>query len=63
MIFAFFTAGMVVSRLVFALLLKWLTSHRLMLILATIMVTGCFMIKLAVDPVVMSRGISCWAWG
>ncbi|MBU3018568.1 MFS transporter [Paraglaciecola agarilytica] len=56
LIFAFFTAGMVVSRLVFALLLKWLTSHRLMLILATIMVTGCFMIKLAVDPVVMSWG-------
>ncbi|MGO4891552.1 MFS transporter [Flavobacterium sp. W21_SRS_FM6] len=56
MVFAFFTAGMVISRLGFSTLLRWLSPHRLMLILAGIMALGAFIIKLAVEPQLMSLG-------
>jgi FHS family glucose/mannose:H+ symporter-like MFS transporter len=56
MVFAFFSAGMVLSRLGFSILLLWVSSHRLMLILATVMAVGAFIIKLATDPVMMSWG-------
>ncbi|WP_417362550.1 MFS transporter [Gallaecimonas pentaromativorans] len=55
-VFAFFTAGMVLSRLGFALLLRWFSNHRLMVILASIMVVGAFTIKLTSDPQIMSMG-------
>ncbi|EKE77848.1 MFS transporter [Gallaecimonas xiamenensis] len=55
-IFAFFTAGMVLSRLGFALLLHWFSPHRLMVILASIMVVGAFTIKLTAHPQWMSLG-------
>ncbi len=56
MVFAFFTAGMVVSRLGFSILLRWFTTHRLMVVLATIMAVGAFTIKLASEPQLMSVG-------
>lgn len=56
MVFAFFSAGMVLSRLGFSILLHWVSSHRLMLILATVMAVGAFLIKFASDPVMMSWG-------
>lgn len=56
LVFAFFSAGMVLSRLGFSILLNWVSSHRLMLILATVMAVGAFVIKFASDPVMMSWG-------
>lgn len=56
MVFAFFTAGMVISRLGFSSLLRWLSPHRLMMVLAGIMALGAFTIKLAVEPQLMSLG-------
>ncbi|QJR80804.1 MFS transporter [Alteromonas pelagimontana] len=44
---AFFTAGMVISRLCFAFLLRWFTTHRLTVILATMTFFGALAIKLA----------------
>ena len=56
MVFAFFTAGMAISRLGFALLLRWFSAHRLMVILASVMALGTLMIKLAVEPQLMAFG-------
>jgi fucose permease len=56
LIFAFFTGGMVISRLGFASLLRWFSPHCLMLMLASAMVTGAFITKLAVSPQLMSFG-------
>ncbi|MFT4937169.1 MAG: FHS family glucose/mannose:H+ symporter-like MFS transporter [Paraglaciecola sp.] len=56
LLFAFFTGGMVVSRLGFSSLLRWFSPHRLMLILASIMIVGAFIVKLAVAPQLMSFG-------
>jgi FHS family glucose/mannose:H+ symporter-like MFS transporter len=55
-IFAFFTGGMAISRLGFSFLLAWFSHHRLMLILGSVMVAGTFIIKLAVEPQLMSFG-------
>ncbi|WP_115718354.1 MFS transporter [Gallaecimonas mangrovi] len=55
-IFAFFTAGMVLSRLGFSIFLRWFSNHRLMVILASIMTVGAFTIKLTSDPYIMSFG-------
>jgi fucose permease len=55
-IFAFFTGGMAISRLGFSFLLAWFSPHRLMLILGSVMVAGTFIIKLAVEPQLMSFG-------
>ncbi|KXI28561.1 MFS transporter [Paraglaciecola hydrolytica] len=54
--FAFFTAGMAISRLGFSSLLRWFSAHRLMIILASIMALGAFMIKFAVAPQLMACG-------
>ena len=56
LVFAYFTAGMVISRLGFSTLLRWLSPHRLMIVLASIMAVGAFMIKLAIEPQMMSLG-------
>jgi FHS family glucose/mannose:H+ symporter-like MFS transporter len=56
LVFAFFTAGMAVSRLGFSTLLRWFSPHRLMMILATVMVIGTFMVKFAIEPQLMSVG-------
>ncbi|NCP64871.1 MAG: MFS transporter [Paraglaciecola sp.] len=56
LVFAYFTAGMVISRLTFASLLRWFSPHRLMATLASIMAVGAFMVKLASDPSLMSVG-------
>lgn len=46
---ACFTAGMVISRLGFALLLRWFSVHRLIVVLATLTLTGAFTIKVATN--------------
>ena len=46
---ACFTAGMVISRLGFALLLRWFSVHRLIVVMATLGLTGALIIKLADD--------------
>lgn len=56
MTFAFFTAGMVISRLGFSSLLRWMSPHRLMIVLAGIMAIGAFTIKFAIEPQLMSLG-------
>jgi MFS transporter, FHS family, glucose/mannose:H+ symporter len=56
MVFAFFTAGMVISRLGFSSMLRWLSPHRLMILLASIMAVGAFIIKFSVEPQLMSLG-------
>lgn len=56
MTFAFFTAGMVISRLGFSSLLRWMSPHRLMIVLAGIMAVGAFTIKFAIEPQLMSLG-------
>lgn len=55
-VFAFFTAGMAISRLGFSALLAWFSAHRLMVILASIMAFGALVIKLASEPQLMSAG-------
>ncbi|MCU7553496.1 MFS transporter [Alteromonas sp. ASW11-19] len=44
---ACFTGGMVLSRLGFALLLRWFSVHRLVVVLASLAVSGTFIIKLS----------------
>lgn len=44
---ACFTGGMVLSRLGFALLLRWFSVHRLVVVLASLAVAGTFVIKLS----------------
>jgi MFS family permease len=56
LVFAFFTGGMAISRLGFSSLLRWFSSYHLMLILASIMLVGSFLIKLAVAPQLMAFG-------
>lgn len=56
LVFAFFTGGMVISRLGFSSLLRWFSPHSLMVLLASVMVAGAFMIKFAVAPQLMSFG-------
>ncbi|MGQ8365372.1 MFS transporter [Glaciecola sp. 1036] len=56
LIFAFFTGGMAISRLGFSFLLRWVSPHRLMIILASVMALGTFIIKLSSDPIMMSFG-------
>lgn len=55
-VFAFFSAGMAISRLSFSSLLRWTSPHRLMMVLVSIMTLGAFIIKLAVEPQLMSVG-------
>ncbi|ALM92658.1 MULTISPECIES: MFS transporter [Alteromonas] len=53
---ACFTAGMVISRLVFPFLLRFMSVHRLIVILATASLCGVFSIKLMTDLYSMGAG-------
>lgn len=46
LLLAWFTGGMVLSRLGFALLLRWLTAARLMILLGALALSGALLIKL-----------------
>lgn len=56
LILAWFTGGMVISRLGFALLLRWLTAAQLMLILAALALTGALLLKLMSGVVWLAAG-------
>lgn len=56
LILAWFTGGMVISRLGFALLLRWLTAAQLMLILAVLALTGALLLKLMSGGVWLAAG-------
>jgi fucose permease len=56
MMLAFFTLGMVISRLSFALVLKWCSAHRLMIVLASMTFVGCMLATAVADSRAISMG-------
>lgn len=56
LIFAFFTGGMVISRLVFAWFIPWLGARRLLQILAILMLSGALAIKLLQGETALAIG-------
>lgn len=56
LVFAFFTAGMVISRLCFAWFIPWLGSIRLLQILALMMLTGALSLKLCQGETALALG-------
>ncbi len=56
LVFAFFTAGMVISRLCFAWFIPWLGSIRLLQILALLMLTGALSLKLFQGETALALG-------
>lgn len=53
---AWFTGGMVISRLGFALLLRWFSPAQLMLVLASLALIGGLMLKLTEGPTLLALG-------
>lgn len=53
---AWFTGGMVLSRLGFSLLLRWLSSGQLMILLGVFTVAGAFMVKLSYVSEMLALG-------
>ncbi|NVK55875.1 MAG: MFS transporter [Alteromonadaceae bacterium] len=49
LLLAGFTGGMALSRLCFAVFLRWFSVHRLMVVLVTILLIGAFVAKLGAD--------------
>ncbi|MDX3772660.1 MFS transporter [Chromatiaceae bacterium AAb-1] len=56
LILAWFTGGMVISRLGFALLLRWFSPAQLMVILASLALTGGLMLKLTDGLTLLALG-------
>lgn len=56
LLLAWFTGGMVLSRLGFALLLRWLSAGALMLLLGSLALTGAILLKLSVDLSLLTAG-------
>ncbi len=56
LLLAWFTGGMVISRLGFALLLRWLKAAQLMLLLGAFTVAGAFVVKLASGAELLALG-------
>lgn len=56
LIFAFFTAGMVLSRLSFSLFLRWFTSAQLLMILVTCAFFGAVLVKITAVPALLQLG-------
>lgn len=56
LLLAWFTGGMVLSRLGFALLLRWLSAASLMLLLGTLALSGALLIKLSVGIPLLTAG-------
>lgn len=56
LLLAWFTGGMVLSRLGFALLLRWLSSAQLMLLLGAFTVVGAFVVKLSAGSELLALG-------
>lgn len=56
LLLAWFTGGMVLSRLGFALLMRWLSAGALMLLLGSLALTGAILLKLSVDLSLLTAG-------
>ena len=56
LVFAFFTAGMVISRLAFAWFIPWLGARRLLQILAIMMLGGAFALKISEGETALAIG-------
>lgn len=56
LLLAWFTGGMVLSRLGFALLLRWLTASQLLLLLGILTVSGALLVKLGMTVVLLGLG-------
>lgn len=56
LLLAWFTGGMVLSRLGFALLLRWLTASQLLLLLAILTVSGALLVKLGMTVGLLGLG-------
>lgn len=56
LLLAWFTGGMVLSRLGFALLLRWLSAGALMLLLGSLALSGAILLKLSVDLSLLIAG-------
>jgi len=56
LLLAWFTGGMVLSRLGFALLLRWLTASQLLLLLGILTVTGALLVKLGATVALLGVG-------
>lgn len=56
LLLAWFTGGMVLSRLGFALLLRWLTASQLLLILGILTISGALLVKLGMTVGLLGLG-------
>ena len=56
LLLAWFTGGMVLSRLGFALLLRWLTASQLLLLLGILTVSGALLVKLGMTVGLLGLG-------
>lgn len=56
LLLAWFTGGMVLSRLGFALLLRWLTASQLLLLLGILTVSGALLVKLGATVALLGVG-------
>jgi fucose permease len=56
LLLAWFTGGMVLSRLGFALLLRWFTASQLLLLLAILTVSGALLVKLGMTVGLLGLG-------
>lgn len=56
LLLAWFTGGMVLSRLGFALLLRWLTASQLLLILGILTISGALLVKLGATVALLGVG-------